>query len=92
MRGSRAAAITISAGVSLVKRVQGLVRVQLVKQANDVQVYVSAIHCISRTALSDLVAPGAATTLLARLVRSGRCCGPNLAGRSPTGASRTRLS
>lgn len=58
----------IGARVGLLTRVQGLVRVQLVKAGNDVQVYVSPIQWHPAAPPSAIASPpGVATTLLARL-------------------------
>lgn len=66
--GQRSRWMTISMRLSAVTRVQGLVRVHLVKAGNDVQVYVSSIQWHPAAPPSAISSPSrGATTLLARL-------------------------
>ena len=66
--GQRSRWIPITARVSLVKQVQGLVRAHLVKAGNDVQVYVSPVQWHPGGPPSAISSPPrAASTLLARL-------------------------
>jgi predicted AlkP superfamily phosphohydrolase/phosphomutase len=66
--GQRSRWIPITARVSLATRVEGLVRVHLVKAGNDVQVYVSPIQWHPGAPPSIISSPSrAASTLLARL-------------------------
>lgn len=66
--GQQSRWMTIGARVSAVTRVQGLVRVHLVKAGNDVQVFVSPIQWHPAAPPSAISSPSRlATTLLARL-------------------------
>jgi predicted AlkP superfamily phosphohydrolase/phosphomutase len=66
--GQQSRWMTVSARINAVTRVQGLVRVHLIKAGNDVQIYVSPVQWHPAAPPSAIAAPPRlATTLLARL-------------------------